>query len=571
MECRTTLVRLQPDPSAASLRSGTIADKSGQASRHPRWADEPTLGRSRRPWGRRTASSEYRGIIGCVTSPSGAPNETRNKTISTPEEPSAAAFGILSRAQDLADRLRSDVEAEVAAMKAEASAAHDEARQLLIEASNVHDDAISAQRSAQTRLQEAQDEAAQLVADAADQATLVAEAANLTTESLLASTQAEADEIRNAAKAEDRRLRGLATTELEQAREKNAALLSESAAGIESRQRQVSAELRQLGEEATQHATSIRAAAENSSKEAISRANAEAGATHAMTIQELEQARSETSELRSTAATEIASARDAATAEADRVLGGAADHMNWTQDTIASLLLTAEAEADRLRLADRQTSAVHVAARRRQLQDVISRVALRVRTAVAEAAAEAERLRAQANAILEAADKDTITTRDHALAHAERVVTEADLTAQAALERGQRRLDEAESGARLLRERAAESVARLQTEAHEHRRAVRDEATATLAAARADADTSRAEARDLLTQARAEVKVLADRRDDITAQLGNLSGVIEALAVPERAATANGSSRPAAESDAPIPENAEPNFSLTANATTGTQ
>jgi len=190
---------------------------------------------------------------------------------------------------------------------------------------------------------------------------------------------------------------------------------------------------------------------------------------------------------------------------------------------------------------------------------------------MAEAAAEAERLRAQANAILEAADKDTITTRDHALAHAERVVTEADLTAQAALERGQRRLDEAESGARLLRERAAESVARLQTEAHEHRRAVRDEATATLAAARADADTSRAEARDLLTQARAEVKVLADRRDDITAQLGNLSGVIEALAVPERAATANGSSRPAAESDAPIPENAEPNFSLTTNATTGTQ
>ena len=68
-------------------------------------------------------------------------------------------------------------------MKAEASAAHDEARRLLIEASNVHDDAISAQRSAQTRLQEAQDEAAQLVADAADQATLVAEAANLTTES----------------------------------------------------------------------------------------------------------------------------------------------------------------------------------------------------------------------------------------------------------------------------------------------------------------------------------------------------------------------------------------------------
>lgn len=79
-------------------------------------------------------------------------------------------------------------------MRAEASAAHDEERRALIDASNVHQDAISAQRSAQARLKEAQDEAAQLVADAADQATLVADAANLTTESLPASTQVEADE-----------------------------------------------------------------------------------------------------------------------------------------------------------------------------------------------------------------------------------------------------------------------------------------------------------------------------------------------------------------------------------------
>ena len=103
-------------------------------------------------------------------------------------------------------------------------------------------------------------------------------------------------------------------------------------------------------------------------------------------------------------------------------------------------------------------------------------------------------------------------------------------------------------------------VSGLQREAHEHRRAVRDEA----AAARADADTSRAEARDLLTHARAEVKVLAGRRDDITARLGNLSGVIEALAVP-------GAPRVTGEGAAPIPENAEPNLSLTANATTGTR
>jgi hypothetical protein len=88
----------------------------------------------------------------------------------------------------------------------------------------------------------------------------------------------------------------------------------------------------------------------------------------------------------------------------------------------------------------------------------------------------------------------------------------------------------------MLRERVAAEVGQLQAEAHEHRRSVREEATTTLTAARADADTIRAEARDLLTQARAEVGVLAERRDDITAQLGYLSGVIEALAVPEHSA-----------------------------------
>jgi hypothetical protein len=313
------------------------------------------------------------------------------------------------------------------------------------------------------------------------------------------------------------------------------------------------------------------AAAEDFSNEAISAANTEAVATHALTRQELDQARSEIAELRSTATAEIASVRDTANAEAGRVLRDAAEHMNWTQDTIAALLLTAKVEADRVRQADLETSSVHLAARRRQLQDVISRVTLRVRSHLAEASAEAARLRAQAKAILEAADKDSVATRDRALAHVERVIAEAELTAQAATKRGQRRLDEAESGARLLRERAAEAVSQLQTEAHEHRRAVRDEATTTLAAARADADASRNEARMLLTQARAEVKVLADRRDDIAQQLGHLSGVIEALAVPESGGKANGLPTPASDGSASNPENARPQLSLSTNATTGTR
>ena len=45
------------------------------------------------------------------------------------------------------------------------------------------------------------------------------------------------------------------------------------------------------------------------------------------------------------------------------------------------------------------------------------------------------------------------------------------------------------------------------------------------------------EAQAAVERARAEVHLLAARRDDITAQLGNLSGVIEALSVNELANT----------------------------------
>jgi hypothetical protein len=54
-----------------------------------------------------------------------------------------------------------------------------------------------------------------------------------------------------------------------------------------------------------------------------------------------------------------------------------------------------------------------------------------------------------------------------------------------------------------------------------------------LADARAEADQLRSTARTLLADARSEVDALARRRTAITAELGQLSGVIEALAVPE--------------------------------------
>ncbi|HMS35632.1 MAG TPA: hypothetical protein PKA93_00600 [Arachnia sp.] len=79
----------------------------------------------------------------------------------------------------------------------------------------------------------------------------------------------------------------------------------------------------------------------------------------------------------------------------------------------------------------------------------------------------------------------------------------------------------------------AADLERSQKAAFERTRATREEAVALLAQARLDADGMRSHAREMLDAARSEVAGLAERRDNITAQLHNLSGVIEALAVNE--------------------------------------
>ena len=60
--------------------------------------------------------------------------------------------------------------------------------------------------------------------------------------------------------------------------------------------------------------------------------------------------------------------------------------------------------------------------------------------------------------------------------------------------------------------------------------------------ARADADEARAQARQSVADARAEVEKLQTRRKAITLELGGLSGVIEALSMPDFNARAGVSS-----------------------------
>jgi hypothetical protein len=124
-------------------------------------------------------------------------------------------------------------------------------------------------------------------------------------------------------------------------------------------------------------------------------------------------------------------------------------------------------------------------------------------------------------------------------------------TERAADERAARRLEEAEKAARLVRERTAQEIERLQRETHESHRQAREELVTTTAQARADADRVREEARAMLERARSEVAALASRREDITTQLGHLSGVINALAVPEKAANPSADDSVADLPDAP--------------------
>jgi antitoxin component HigA of HigAB toxin-antitoxin module len=247
------------------------------------------------------------------------------------------------------------------------------------------------------------------------------------------------------------------------------------------------------------------------------------------------------------------------------MLAAAQSHVDWAERTMREIIDGANAEADRTRVVTARTLADHSRRRRQQLQGVLARVSHTVRQRLDAAAAESSRTRAQAEAILEAAAADAKRTAADATSESERLLAQAQAQAQATVNRAERRLVEAEHGARLIRERTAAEVEKLHREAHADRRAARAELVQTLAEARDEADHLRAQAREAVEAARAEVHSLAARRDDINIQLGHLSNVIEALAVPERF---NGA-RTVASADSPQ-DSEHPAYRPTPAATTPT-
>ena len=121
--------------------------------------------------------------------------------------------------------------------------------------------------------------------------------------------------------------------------------------------------------------------------------------------------------------------------------------------------------------------------------------------------------------------------------------------------RAERRLAEAEDGARQVRQSTAADIEQMHREAHEYHRAARAEIVKASEEARQRADAVRAEAHAAVERARAEVHTLAARRDAITSQLGRLSGVIEALAVHDSATgTAGADSDHPHDDTAPTPD-----------------
>ncbi len=216
------------------------------------------------------------------------------------------------------------------------------------------------------------------------------------------------------------------------------------------------------------------------------------------------------------------------------MLSAAQTHLAWAERTMGEIIDGANAEAERTRVVTARTLADHARRRRQQIQGVLARVSHTSRQRLDEASAESARQRAQAQAILEAAAADAKRTAADAGREAARLVADAEAMATATVERAELRLAEADHGARLIREGTAAEVEKLHREAHADRRAAREELVRTLAQAREEADRLRAQAREAVDAARAEVHTLAARRDDINTQLGHLSNVIEALAVPER-------------------------------------
>ena len=383
-----------------------------------------------------------------------------------------------------------------------------------------------------------------LIQDATEQAILLSNAAQRAAAQLQADARAEAQSIVDAAHAEAAGIHEQADNIIADAEQR--AAQTRWQASVDGEQKRAALEIEQHNQREAlgQELADIVTRAEASAAERIALADA-----HGQEL--IERARRDVAAIRMESGTVLSDARaqadqivEAARAEAARQLADSAEQTRWTQETVQSLRQAAELDAQRIGTAAHDQAAELINGVRQRLGRLLatSNANLRGRRSTVEALleraeqelsdtmADAERIRTQA---VEEAEQ----VRSEARAEAGKLVSDAERDSAERTDRADRRLYEAEAGARTVRERLATEVEQTQREANELQRKSRAEADHLITRARQEADEMRTQARRVLMDARAEIEALSKRREAITKELGSLSGVIEALAVNEAGPT----------------------------------
>ena len=428
------------------------------------------------------------------------------------------------------------------------------------------DDALLAARTklavAENRLAESHDEAQSIIRDAVEQATLIAGKAELAGQQLLVEARREAEGLTAAAQAVAKTVRHEADQMMAGAQTGSRQLRERMTADLT---QQLADQGRELENRSAAHDAELASSAA-ASAERIAKQHGEADAATENLLQsagrELENARLDVATARSDVAAEVRQLLETARAGAAREMTAAAEQTVWTQQIIAGLLEAADLDSQHIRKSAHEDAAAAIRRTHARLAAIVAASRDRMGSRLAAAEQEAQAIGQRAATELDRAGSDAIQAREEASADARGIVAEATDTAAARLARADRRLVEAEAGAGAIREQVAEELTRTQREIQELRRSAKSEERQTIDAARAEADALRATARQLLADARAEVAALTARRNAIAGELGNLSGVIEALAVsdapqpstappPAEAPSPEPAASPPAEADAP--------------------
>ena len=449
--------------------------------------------------------------------------------------PAPSAAQVLQRAQQVAEQLSAQAEHDSQVAIEDAQRQQAEAAQLRAEALAIRDEAARLREAAEATQRDATSESARLVRDAGEQASMLIRAAGEERDSILAEAREQSAQQLQDAAAEADRTREQATLLRAEARAEADSILNESRrtladanARIEEMEQTRHAEAERRAHEhveaAGAHAQQVRA----ESEAAAAQLRAEAEGEAARIREELEGERA-------FAAAESERLLNETRSEVERQLASAAEQTEWTKKTVDALLAAADQERQHVIARGHGDVSRNAATTRRRIQQILHSTQERVRERADESRRASDELKVQALGVMSQAETDAERLRAEAEEAAAATRQAAEQVHAEAEERSGRRIGEAESGARMLREQVAAEVARGQREAQDVLSKARAEAQQLIDEAAAEADRLRERARAMLDEARSEVTALTYRRDDIVRELGEVSGVIAALAVPTAA------------------------------------